>query len=459
MAAQPNFTYTENFSDISNWTFSTATSPGDGTFVSGIGASAWKGYEPSGTGTIPNGTNITKSTTLFQTTSGPGSSSGIYKQSQSIGLIATGTTDNTHSVAFDFFADFSGMNAGTLSFDWASLNNSTGNRKGSLRVYTSTDGVNFTELAGAAVLNFTNNSPTSGQISFIQLPSSFNNSATAQIRFYYYNGTGGTSGSRPKLQLDNVKVTALPTSACTAPTAQPTSLVLSPGFNSVSGSFTAASPASNGYLVIRSLNSSLSSMPVNGVNYNIGDNVGDGSVVAYGTNTSFSGNSLSPSTTYYYFIFSVNYLCSGGPLYFTTSPLTGSTTTTSGSSPCTSPASQPTNLVLSNFTSTSIKGSFTGSSSGNADHYLIVRSTNSTLSSGPVNGTQYYASSNLGGGVVVTKTPLTSFTANALASGTQYYFFVFAVNEDNCTNGPAYNAVSPLTASASTVTIPACSAP
>lgn len=459
MAAQPNFTYTENFSDIANWTFSTSTSPGDGTFVSGNGASAWRGYEPSGTGTIPNGTKITHSTTLFQTVSGPGSSSGLYKQSQSIGLISTGTADNTTAVAFDFFANFSGMNAGTLSFDWASLNNSSGNRKGSMKVYTSTDGVAFTELAGAAVLNFTNNSPTSGQISFIQLPATFNNSATAQIRFYYYNGTGGTSGSRPKLQLDNVKVTALPTSTCTAPTAQPSSLVLSPGFNSISGSFTASSPASNGYLVIRSINSSLSSLPVNGVNYNIGDNVGDGSVVAYGTNTSFSGNSLSPSTTYYYFIFSVNYLCSGGPLYLTSSPLTGSTTTTSGSSPCAAPAAQPTNLVLSNFTSSSIKGSFTGSSSGNADHYLIVRSINSTLSSGPVNGTQYYASSNLGGGVVVTKTPLTSFTANALASGTQYYFFIFAVNEDNCTSGPAYNTVSPLTANASTVTIPACSAP
>lgn len=459
MAAQPNFTYTENFADITNWTFSTTTSPGDGTFVSGIGASAWRGYEPGGTGTIPNGTKITHSTTLFQTVSGPGSSSGIYKQAQSIGLISTGTADNTTAVAFDFFANFSGMNAGTLSFDWASLNNSSGNRKGSLKVYTSTDGTTFTELTGAAVLNFTNNSPTSGQITFIQLPSSFNNSATAQIRFYYYNGTGGTSGSRPKLQLDNVKVTAVPPSACTAPTAQPTSLILSPGFNSVSGSFTASSPASNGYLVIRSINNSLSSLPVNGVNYNIGDNVGDGSVVAYGTNTSFSGNSLSPSTTYYYFIFSVNYLCSGGPLYLTSSPLTGSTTTSSGSSPCAAPATQPTNLVLSNATTTSIKGTFTASSSGNADRYLIVRSTNASLTSGPVNGTQYYASSNLGGGVVVTKTPLTSFTANALSSGTQYYFFIFAVNEDNCTSGPAYNSVSPLTVSATTVTIPPCSVP
>ncbi len=459
MSAQPNYTYTENFADIANWTFNTSTSPGDGTLIAGIGATAWKGYEPTGTGTIPNGTRMTHSTTFFQTTSGPGSSSGIYKQSQSIGLISTGTADNSSAVAFDFFINFSGLNAGTLSFDWASLNNSTGDRKGSLRVYTSTDGISFTELSAAAVLNFTNNAPTSGQISFIQLPASLNNNANARIRFYYHNGVGGSSGSRPKLQLDNVKVTAVPANACTAPTAQPTNLNLSAGYSTTTGNFTAASPASNGYLVIRSINPGLSSLPVNGVNYAEGASVGDGTVISYGTSTSFNATSLSPSTNYYYFIFAVNYLCSGGPLYNTTSPLTGSATTLSGSAPCSAPAAQPINLVLSNITSNSIKGTFTASTSGNADHYLIVRSTSPTLSASPVNGTQYYASSNLGGGVVVTKTPLTTFTANALTSGTQYYFFVFAVNEDYCTSGPVYNTVSPLQANATTISIPPCTTP
>ena len=35
----------------------------------------------------------------------------------------------------------------------------------------------------------------------------FTNSATARIRFYYHNGTGGTTGSRPKVSVDNVSVT------------------------------------------------------------------------------------------------------------------------------------------------------------------------------------------------------------------------------------------------------------
>lgn len=459
LSSQPNYTYLETFADIANWTFSTATSPGNGTFTSGNGASAWRGNNPVGSGGIPNGTTITHHTTSFQTVSGPGSSSGIYRQTESISLISTGTSNNTTAVAFDFFVDFTGLNAGTLSFDWASLNNSTGDRKGSLRIYTSTDGINFTELTNAAVLNFTNNSPTSGQVSFVQLPASLNNSASAQIRFYYYNGTGGTTGSRPKLQLDNVKVTGTPPVACTAPSAQPGSLVLSAGYNTVSGNFSAASPAPHGYLVIRSLNSSLSSMPVNGMHYDLGDNVGDGTVVANGSGTSFSGNSLSPSTTYYYFVFSMNFLCTGGPLYLTASPLTGAATTLSGSAPCSAPSSQPSNLLLSNVTSSGVKGSFTASPSVNADHYLVVRSTNATLSSAPVNGAQYYPGSNLGGGVVVTKTPLTNFTATSLAAGTTYYFFVFAVNEDNCINGPAYNATNPLPGNATTVAIPPCTTP
>lgn len=459
MSAQPNYTYTENFADIANWVFNTSTSPGDGTFVAGIGASAWKGYEPTGTGTIPNGTKITSSTTFFQTVSGPGSSAGIYKQTQAIGLISTGTSDNTTSVAVDFFVNYSSLNAGTLSFDWASVNNSTGDRKGSVRVYTSTDGVTFTELTGAAVLNFTNNTPTSGSISFVQLPASFNNNANARIRFYYYNGIGGTSGSRPKFQLDNVKVTGVPASVCSAPTAQPSNLNLTPAYSSTSGSFTAASPVADGYLVIASLNSSLTSMPVNGTSYAEGASVGDGTVVSIGSATSFSATSLSPATTYYYFIFSVNYLCSGGPIYNLTSPLFGNATTLSGSSPCTAPAAQATNLVLSNITSTSIKGTFTASASVNADRYLIVRSTSATLSSGPVNGSQYSANSSLGGGIVVTKTPLNTFTANGLTSGIKYYFFVFADNEDNCTSGPVYNSVAPLTANATTVGVPACTTP
>ena len=155
----------------------------------------------------------------------------------------------------------------------------------------------------------------------------------------------------------------------------------------------------------------------------------------------------------------MNNLCSGGTKYLTASPLVASATTLSGNSPCTAPNAQPTSLVFSNITGNSIKGTYTASTAPNADRYLVVRSTNSTLSSNPANGTNYSAGANLGGGVVVSNTPQLSFTANNLTSGVQYYFFVFAISTENCTGGPVYNTTSPLTGNATTIVIPACTTP
>src|SRR5205823_14709105 len=126
-----------------------------------------------------------------------------------IQLLSTNGTDNTNADAVDLLLDFTGITAGTLSYDFATVFNSTGNRNGSLRVYTSIDGTTFTELPAASVVNFTNNVAFSQQVQLVQLPAAFTNCATARIRFYDYNGTGpaGSSGARPKASIDNVAVT------------------------------------------------------------------------------------------------------------------------------------------------------------------------------------------------------------------------------------------------------------
>ncbi|MFY7884023.1 MAG: hypothetical protein ACOVOV_04170, partial [Dolichospermum sp.] len=394
--------------------------------------------ETNATGSIPSGTRVTVASTSFQVSGNPnqGSSSGLYKGTQNINLLSTGTTDNTSSIAFDFFLDFSGVNAGTLSFDWASLNNSSGNRNGSLRVYASVDGSSFSEITNAAVLNFTNNSPTNGSINFAALPNSFNNSSTARLRFYYHNGTGGSAGSRPRISLDNIKVTATPTNICSTPTTQPTNLIITnAGFSNIDGNFVAPNNnAPQGYLVIMSVNNSLSGNPINGRNYAIGDNIGDGIVIGNSNTTSFSAINLNASTTYHFFVFSMNHLCSGGPIYLTTNPLKENATTLTGNEPCNTPTNQPTD-------------------------YLIVRTTSTTLSSNPINKTNYNVGATIGNGVVVAFTPATSFTANNLASGTTYYFHVFATNKQNCLNGPTYNTSNPLKQSVTTTVIPTCATP
>ena len=460
LSAQPNFTYTENFSDIDNWIFS--TTPANGTFTTGIGASAWKGLEVGGTTTVPDATKITTNSTFFQTPpSGSGGySSGVYRGTQQIQLLSTGTTDNTSSVAIDFYLNFTGINANSLSFDWAVLNNSTGNRNGSLKIYASVDGITFSEINSARVNNFTNNSATTvaGSVNNVSLPSIFNNSATARLRFYYHNGTGGTSGSRPRLSLDNIKVTAVPTNPCTTPSAQPSNFISTSILSTaIQFSYTHASPIPNNYLVVMSNNSSLSSMPVNGIIYNLNDNLGDGNVVDITNNNTVSVSGLTTSTTYYFFIFSMNNSCTGGPLYLINNPLQSSITTLSGNTNCIAPSSQPTQLQLSNITLTSITGNFTAAFG--TDEYLIIRTTSSNFTGTINNGILYSGGQVLGNGSVVTRTAGTNFIGNNLASGTKYFFFVFGLNRLNCNNGPVYLTNNPLKDSATTVSLPVCSTP
>ncbi len=451
MASQPGLSYTENFTDIGNWADN---------FASGIGANRFASVPIGGSTAIPSATKITTATNVFQIT---GNNGGVQKgtiqtpATNNIVLLATGTTDNTNSAAIDILMDYTGVNAGTVSFDWASVNNSSGNRSGSLRVYASIDNINFTELTSADVLNFTNNILTSGSVTNVALPALFNNTATTRLRFYYHNGVGGTTGSRPKISIDNLTVTAVGSSPCTTPTAQPTGISFTTVTDvAILGIFSAASPAPNEYITIMSVNSNLTSAPVNGVNYNLGDNVGDGTVIAKGSALSFNASGLTQSTNYYFFIFSLNSVCSGGPLYLVTNPLSAGTTTEPSFPACTTPAGQPTNLVWGTIGINSIQGSFTATA---ADEYLVLRTTAASLTVLPANGNVYNAGDALGNSIVVQRSSALSFTANSLAASTQYHFFIFSLNSQTCSLGPVYNTSAPLTGVQTTAAPPPCATP
>jgi hypothetical protein len=124
--------------------------------------------------------------------------------------------------------------------------------------------------------------------------------------------------------------TTLPLPNCTTPSVQPTNLTFNASANAISGAFTPASAADN-YLVIRSLSPSLSSTPVDNTDYNVGDNLGGGVVIANSPASSFLTVNLLGGTTYYFFIFSSNKNCSGGTKYLTGNPLTGNIATAAGS--------------------------------------------------------------------------------------------------------------------------------
>ena len=115
---------------------------------------------------------------------------------------------------------------------------------------------------------------------------------------------------------------------CVAPTTQPTALVLTPAGGLINGTFTAAVPVPNSYLVVMNT-TGVAPTPTNGTTYTIGSTALGGTNVIIDTdsNTSFSATSLAPNTTYYFFIYSFNNFCTGGPLYRTVTPLTGNATT------------------------------------------------------------------------------------------------------------------------------------
>jgi trimeric autotransporter adhesin len=465
MALQPGLMFTETFSDIANWT---------NFFVSGTGANHWDGLSASTTSPaagIPNPTITTASTNSFQTPSGlppvASANGGVHKgtdqspASQSIVLLSTGSTsgaltNNFSAAAIDFYVDFTGVNAGTLSFDYTTINNSAGDRPGSLRVYYSVDGVTFTELTN--LLNFTNNTPLSGSKQNVPLPAVLNNNANARFRFYYYNGeTGGTTGARPKLSIDNLKIASVANTPCVAPTVAPTTL----NFTSITdvsmqGNFTAANPTADSYITVISTTSTLTGAPVDGQIYNLGDNLGDGTVISNSNTTSFVATGLSPLTTYYFFVFSVNNVCTGGPLYFSTA-LEGNSKTIAGLPACVAPIAQATNLILSGATINSIQGEFSATT---ADNYLVLRSSSSTLSSLPVNTQNYNAGDVIGNATVVQRNNLNTFVANNLMPATPYYFYIFSLNGlPSCVNGPIYNNTNSLTGNLTTIPLPLCTTP
>lgn len=242
-----------------------------------------------------------------------------------------------------------------------------------------------------------------------------------------------TAGLR--IGIDDVSWTSFGGTPCVKPTNPPTGLNLTPTINSVSGSFTAALPAVDGYLVIRSLSSALTINPADGTTYTAGQTLGNGTIVTSGASTSFTDNGLSSNTLYYYFVFAYNSIsCTGAPNYLTVNPLANSVTTLS-SPACTNPAAPPTGLVLTPGPTT-IVGSFTAEASAN--RYLVVYSQNSTLGFTPTNGTTYTAGQVIGPDKIVSYGSTTSFTITGLNNLTTYYVFVFAAN-GSCSGEPFYN--------------------
>ena len=116
---------------------------------------------------------------------------------------------------------------------------------------------------------------------------------------------------------------------------------------------------------------------------------------------------------------------------------------------CEAPLNLPTSMNFDSVGSSSITGSFTPSS--DADYQMVVISESADLGALPANGVYYSMGETLGNGtVLVSGTSGNTFTANELNPETQYYFYVFGLNDWSCAGGPAYNT-TPLVGSTTTL--------
>ncbi len=122
----------------------------------------------------------------------------------------------------------------------------------------------------------------------------------------------------------------------TEPTAQATNMTF-PIVKSylLKGQYTAASPAPDGYLVLRRTGVAITDVPVDGTVYQRGDMIGNSKVVCSTNSTStttFLPNDIVANTNYYFVVFSYNGV-GAYRNYLTTSPLAGNVTSSGSMQP------------------------------------------------------------------------------------------------------------------------------
>ncbi|HMK24787.1 MAG TPA: PKD-like domain-containing protein, partial [Chitinophagaceae bacterium] len=144
--------------------------------------------------------------------------------------------------------------------------------------------------------------------------------------------------------------------------------------------------------------------------------------------------------------------CYYNSLNVATKPASGQTYTFSPPPPCTTPANQPTTMILTPSTG-SISGSFTAAA-GAPTGYLVVRTPTSAAPTSPVDGTTYTPGTSALGGVIIASGAATSFVSGGLTPSTTYYYWAYSFNNTTCSGGPAYRSASPLSGSQTTL---ACS--
>ncbi len=179
---------------------------------------------------------------------------------------------------------------------------------------TPVDGVTYTDgqsFGGGTVSNV----GTSTNISEIGL-------TPATVYYFFvipFNNTNCAGGPAYfTTSYPSISITTATPPACVAPSATTTAISYTATNSAINGSFPAVASA-DGYLVIISTSPLSGFAPSNGTSYTFGQTAGNGTVVKFGTGTTFSASGLNANTVYYFNVFALNtFSCLGGPQYFAT---------------------------------------------------------------------------------------------------------------------------------------------
>ncbi len=164
-------------------------------------------------------------------------------------------------------------------------------------------------------------------------------------------------------------------------------------------------------------------------------------------------SNLSEGTAYYFKAYSYND-CSSSPLYYTTSPIAGNTTT------CTTPTTQVGAVSFASVADTQMDVDV--ASDGNGDKILIIAHSGGAVDTDPSDGTTYTANTAFGSGTLIGTGNYVVYagvaaslpvTVTGLTASTTYHFAAYAYND--CGSDPQYKSADEETGSQATSATPA----
>jgi hypothetical protein len=301
-----------------------------------------------------------------------------------------------------------------------------------------------TSTAPTTANNSTNDG--TGTSSFSSSLTSLNAQTLYYYRAYATNDVGTAYGSESSFYtLSN------------APTIQASGLSASAtsssniNLNWSAAAFPASGATTTGYVLLRATSPNTPSLGNgNGAAPAAGANTTIVSSSISGASTSTSSSALAAATTYNYLLVPFTW---DGVNASTYNYLTSSAPSASGTTLAATPTAQPTALVFSAVTSSTITTSWT-SATGAPSGYIVLRSSTASPDTDPVAGTTYSAGNTLGNATVVyAGSAVTTGAQAGLVDGTTYYYEVFSYNGSGSTIN--YLIASPLSGTQATTAISA----